>query len=127
MHLHGFTSGSSLLLDSFSLGSFSGSGVWAVFVSVVSGLLLFAFFSGALPSSEAFLFFSCQHCFPPFFCSFLQDIVLWTLLFGIPYFLTTSACDLLFATQSPMASSNNIEWSLMVFHTLCTFSSSVAP
>ena len=125
--LHSFTSGSSSLSDSLSLASFSSSGVWAVFVSMISGSLLFVFFSGTLPSSEAFLFFSCQYCFPPFLCSFLPDIILWILLFRIPYFFATSACDLLFATQSPMSRSNSIKQSPMVFHTLCILSSSVVP
>ena len=53
-------------------------------------------------------FFSCLYCLPPFLCSFLSDMALWILLFGIPYFFAISACDLLLAMQSPMARSNSI-------------------
>ena len=120
----GCTSGNSSLLDSFS-SPFSGSMIWGVFTSANLGSLLFAFFSCTLPSPEVLLFFSCQYCFPPLLCSFLPDIILWILLFRTSYLLAISACDLLLAMQSPMARSNSVAWSPMVFHTLFIFSSSI--
>ena len=70
-HCHCWVLFFSCLLWLWGLGSFA---------SAILGSLLFTFFSGALPSSEAFLFFSCQYCFPPFLCSILPDIFLRILL-----------------------------------------------
>ena len=128
-HLHSFTSGSSSLLDSPSLSFFfiCSCGVMATGgISIVCWSFL-ALLSTPWSSSDNFCFFSCLYYLPTFLCSFLPDMTLWILLFGIPYFFAISTCDLLLAMQSPMVRSNSIEQSPMVFCTLCILSLSVVP
>ena len=123
--LHNLTSGNSSLLSSSLLLSVTGAGLESAFLSSFSSfspVLLLDFWLPTGPSSDAFLFLSCQYCLPPFLCSFFPDMAHCTLLLGIPYFLTISAWDFLLMTQSLTAIRSNADCSPTLLIVLCNFS-----
>ena len=128
--LHNLTSGNSSLLSSSLLLSVTSAGLVSAFSSSFSSFspsLLLDFLLPTEPSSDAFLFLSCQYCLPPFLCSFFLDMACCTLLLGMPYFLAISAWDFLLTTQSPTAIRSNVDCSPTLLTVLCSFFSALSP
>ena len=128
--LQSLTSGNSSLSSSSLLLSATGAGLVSAFSSSFSSFspsLLLDFWLPTEPSSDAFLFLSCQYCLPPFLCSFFPDMAHCTLLLGIPYFLAISAWDFLLMTQSPTAIRSNAGCSPTLLIALCNFVSALSP
>ena len=123
--LYSLTLGNSSLLSSSLLLSATGAGLVFAFLSSFSSFspsLLLDFWLPTEPSSDAFLFLSCQYCLPPFLCSFFPDMAHCTLLLGIPYFLAISAWNFLLMTQSLTAIKSNADCSPTLLIALCNFS-----
>ena len=128
--LHNLMSGNSSLSSSSSSPSVTSAGLVSAFLSsfsFFSSSLLLNFLLPTEPSSDAFLFPSCQYCLPPFLCSFFLDMAHCTQLLGMPYFLAISAWDFLIITQSPTAIKSNADCSPILLIMLCSFSSALSP
>ena len=113
-----------------SLPSVTSAGLVSAFsisFSSFSPSLLLDFLLPTEPSSDAFLFLSCQYCLPPFLCSFFLDTARCTQLLGMPYLLATSAWDFLLMTQSLTTIRSNADCSQILLIALCSFSSALSP
>ena len=119
--LHNLTLGNSSLLSSSLLLSVTSAGLVSAFLSSFSSFspsLLLDFWLPTEPSSDAFLFLSCQYSLPPLLC---------TLLLGTPYFLAISTWDFLLMTQSLTAIRSNADCSPTLLIVLCNFFSALSP
>ena len=127
--LHNLTSGNSSLSSSSLSLSATSAGLVSAFLSSFSSLSpsVLDFLPPTEPSSDAFLFLSCQYCLPSFLCSFFPDMAHCTQLLGMPYFLAISTWDFLLMTQPLTAIRSNADCSLILLIVLCSFSSVLSP